>query len=253
MDIWKFFAVGHQRHVFCNPLSGAKIDELIELLELSEGSRVLDVGCGKGEFLVRTATRWKCSAVGVDISPYFAADARANIQSAGLGSSIDIVEASGSDYQGAESSFDAAVCLGASWIWGGFEGTLAALSRWARPGGLIVVGEPFWKRGPSPEHLDASSLTEESFDTHFGNIRTALRFGFALLHTIVSNRDDWDRYEGYQWHAAEAYAKRNAADPDVPEILEGIRGARDRYLQWGRNEIGWAAYLFRRDSDAPAA
>ena len=69
MDIWKFFAVGHERHVFCNPLSDARVDELIELLELSEGSRVLDVGCGKGEFLVRTAMRWKCSAVGVDISP----------------------------------------------------------------------------------------------------------------------------------------------------------------------------------------
>jgi hypothetical protein len=37
MDLWKYFAVGHERHVYCNPLSGAKVDELIGLLVGSAG------------------------------------------------------------------------------------------------------------------------------------------------------------------------------------------------------------------------
>ncbi len=124
MDLWKYFAVGHEQHVFCNPLSEAKVDELVALLALPDEARVLDIASGKAEFLVRTARRWKCSAVGVDISPYFVADARAKVKAAGLESAIEIVESDGSEYGGKPSSFDAAVCLGASWIWCSAPGSL---------------------------------------------------------------------------------------------------------------------------------
>jgi SAM-dependent methyltransferase len=214
MDFWKYFAIGHEPHQFCNPLSEAKVDELIALLALSDEARVLDIACGKAEFLVRTVKRWNCSAVGV---------------------------------------FDAAVCLGASWIWAGLEGTLRALSSWAKPGGLVVVGEPFWRSAPSREHLEAAELTESSFGTHLGNAQTGLRLGLGLLHTFVSGEDDWDRYEGYQWYAVEQYSRRNPGDPDVLELMANVRKARDHYLQWGRNEIGWAVYLFLKDPFQPAA
>ena len=62
MDLWKYFAIGHERHLFCNPLSEAKVDELVALLALSDEARVLDIACGKAEFLVRTVKRWSCSA-----------------------------------------------------------------------------------------------------------------------------------------------------------------------------------------------
>ena len=104
-------------------------------------------------------------------------------------------------------------------------------------GGLVVVGEPFWRRIPSPEHLEASALNRSRFDTHDGNARTGLGLGLGLLHAIVSSRDDWDRYVGYQWLAAERYASRNQDDPDVPELMARTRQARDHYLQWGRDEI----------------
>lgn len=253
MDLRKYFAIGHEPHLFCNPLSEAKVDELIALLALSDEARVLDIACGKAEFLVRTARRWKCSAVGVDISPHFVADARAKVEAAGLEPAIEIVEANGSEYSGKPSSFDAAVCLGASWIWGGLEGTLRALTSWAKPGGMVVVGEPFWRSAPSLDHLEAAGLTESSFSTHFGNAQAGLGLGLGLLHTIVSSEDDWDRYESYQWYAAERYSRGNPGDPDVLELIAKVRKARDRYLQWGRKEIGWAVYLFVKDPFQPAA
>ena len=46
MDIWKFFAVGHTNHVFYNPMSEGKFDELIERLALPPDARVLDIACG---------------------------------------------------------------------------------------------------------------------------------------------------------------------------------------------------------------
>jgi hypothetical protein len=75
----------------------------------------------------------------------------------------------------------------------------------------------------------------------------------GLLHTIVSSEDDWDRYEGYQWYAAEKYSRGNPEDPDTPELMAKMRRFRDSYLRWGRDEIGWAAYMFLKDPFQPAA
>lgn len=244
MNPMRYFAIGHARHVVCNPLSEAKLDELVELLALPEDARVLDIACGKGELLARAARRWKCSGVGVDISTEFAADARADLETAGLGAAVEIVEKSGSEYDGEPGSFDAALCLGASWIWGGFRGTLHALSAWARPDGLVVCGEPFWVRGPSAGYLAASGLRAESFGTHAGNVEAGVGLGLRFLHAIVASHDDWDRYEGYQWYAVERWARGNPDDPEREEILATARKARDRYLRWGRAELGWAVYIF---------
>ena len=37
------------------------------------------------------------------------------------------------------------------------------------------------------------------------------------MHTLVSSKDDWDRYEGLQWHAMAEYA-RAADDRDYSEV-----------------------------------
>ena len=54
MDLWRFFDVTHREHVVCNPISVEKLEELIALLSLKPGARVLDIASGKGEFLVST-------------------------------------------------------------------------------------------------------------------------------------------------------------------------------------------------------
>ena len=64
------------------------------------------------------------------------------------------------------------------------------------------------------------------------------------LYTLVSNEDDWDRYQSLRWRAAERHARAHPDDPDLPEILERTRAGRDRYVRWERDTIGWAIYLF---------
>ncbi|MGE5191715.1 MAG: class I SAM-dependent methyltransferase, partial [Deltaproteobacteria bacterium] len=88
---------------------------------------------------------------------------------------------------------------------------------------------------------------ESMFGSHAGNVATGIGLRLSLLHAVVANRDDWDRYEGYQWLAAELYGRRVPEDPDLPEIRQRIRQARDNYLRWGRDALGWAVYLFLRD------
>ena len=244
MDRWKYFTIGHKNHLFCNPLSEAKVDELIGLLDLSEDAHVLDMACGKGEILRRIIHRWSCRGVGVEISAEWAAEARSKIVASNLADSVKIVQEDGANYEGTRESLDAALCIGASWIWGGLAGTLEALSRWTRPHGMVVVGEPFWINEPSKEHLKAAELERSSFGTHAQNAETGTKLGLHLLHALVSSHDEWDRYEGYQWYAMEKYALDNPDDPDIGELLSRMRKFRDIYLTWGRDGLGWAVYLF---------
>jgi SAM-dependent methyltransferase len=246
LDIWKYFAVSHAQHEICNPLSSAKLDELIGLLELPDGGRVLDIACGKAEFLMRTTRRWSALGTGIDISPFFVADARARIDSAALAEQIEIVEANAAEYEGEPGAFDLVSCLGASWIWNGWRPTLEALSRWARPDGWVVAGEPFWIGEPSSEHLEASGHKRDSFADHAGNVRAGLDCGLRFCHAIASNTDDWDRYEGYQSLSVENYALANPDDPDLADIRRLVEHARDVYHRFGRLEFGWAAYVFRK-------
>ena len=168
------------------------------------------------------------------------------MQEAALETSAEIVEGDGAGYPGEPESFDLAACLGASWIWGGLRATLQALSSWAKPDGLVLVGEPFWVRDPSAEHVRAAGLIPSSFGSHPGNVQTGLDLGLGLLHTVVSSPEDWDRYHGYQWYAAERYARENPDDPDVSELIAKVRELQSHYLQWGREEIGWAVYLYMK-------
>ena len=68
-------------------------------------------------------------------------------------------------------------------------------------GGLVVSGEPYWRREPSAEYLAGEGLRADVFATHAGNVATATGQALRFLHAIVSSHDDWDRYEGYQTRA----------------------------------------------------
>ena len=246
MDFWKFFAVGHADHHFMNPLSEAKFDEIVEMLRLPEGARVLDVGCGKAPLLLRIARRWDCNAVGVELSPSFFEDATRNVKEAGLAERIELVHSGGAQYEAPPEFFDLACCVGASWIWEGHRGSLEALGRSVKPGGLVLVGEPYWRRDPSDEYLEHSEFERHSIGTHAANALAGQKLGLTYLHSIVSNEDDWDRYEGYQWNAIERYVHANPDDPDNDDLIKQIHGFRNSYLHYGRDELGWALYLFQK-------
>ncbi len=202
---------------------------------------------GTRELLCRAVARFGARGVGVDLSPYWVADARAKARERALSDRVRIDEVDGARFEAAPESFDATLCLGASWIFGGHAGTLTALARWTRPGGMVVVGQPFWLREPSAEHLRAAGLTREAFGTHLGNIEAGPAAGLVFLHAIVSSHDDWDRYEGYHRYSVEAYAADHPDDPDVADLLAATRRySDDVYLRWGRDEVGWAVYLFRK-------
>jgi trans-aconitate methyltransferase len=245
MDIWKFYDVTHRYHEVCNPTSRAKLDELVALLDLNPGSAALDIACGKGELLTRLAERYEISGIGVDISPHCVADAEQRLRERVPDAQIQILNMDGADYK-PDQLFDLAMCIGASWVYKGHRETLRSLKSMTKPNALILVGEPFWLREPDDAYLVAESLTRDMFGTHYENVLIGEDECLLPLYTMVSNQDDWDRYETLQWYAVDKYAGDNRDDPDASEILTRVARSRTNYLRWGRDTLGWAMYLFRR-------
>jgi SAM-dependent methyltransferase len=247
MDMWKYFAVTHTDHTIMNPTSLAKTTEMVEQLRLADGGRIVDIACGKAEFLCMVAERYDVSGTGVYASPFTSAEAKENVRSRNLAERIEILNVDGATFEpGEPGTYSMASCIGGSWVYQGHRGTLEALIEMAQPGGLILAGEPYWIEDPDAEYLSVTGYTLEQQGTHVSNVKTGEDLGLAFLYSIVSSKDDWDRYEGLQWQAAERYAANHPDDPAIEELLKKVRDNRDAYLRWGRDCLGWALYLFQK-------
>ncbi|MBI4881421.1 MAG: class I SAM-dependent methyltransferase [Planctomycetes bacterium] len=253
MDIWKFYDITHREHVVCNPTSQRALARLVELLRLPRGSRVVDIACGKGEFLIRLAEAYDVRGTGIDISPHFVSAAEARLEARVPGAKITLTRMDGADFRpDRPHSLSLASCIGASWIFGGHAGTLDALVNLAEPGGWVIAGEPFWLREPPEEYLQAAGLAKDAFGSHASNAEAGERRGLDLVYTIASSKDDWDNYEGLQWYATAEHARAHPDDPDLPELVERVARNKAAYLRWGRDTVGWAIYVFRRGAGAGA-
>lgn len=148
MDIWKFYDITHAEHVICNPTNEEKLARLVELLRLTPDDSVVDIACGKGEFLIRLAEAYGARCLGVDISPYVVAAAERRVKERGVEGNVSLVEVNGADFKPDEPhSFSLASCIGASWIFDGHAGTLDALVGMVKPGGWVIAGEPVLAEG----------------------------------------------------------------------------------------------------------
>jgi cyclopropane-fatty-acyl-phospholipid synthase len=88
----------------------AKLDVICRKLELEEGQRVLDIGCGWGSFVIHAAREYGVSALGITLSGPQAALATERARAAGL---EDQVEIEVRDYRELEDRrFDAVVSIG---------------------------------------------------------------------------------------------------------------------------------------------
>ncbi len=247
MDTWKFYDITHREHVICNPSSEEKLGRLVELLRLPADGRVIDIACGKGEFLSRLIHAYGVRCLGIDLSPFFAAEAEKRLKASAPGDRAVVLQMNGADFEPDKPhSFNAASCLGASWIYGGYAGTLDALAHLVVPGGWVIAGEPYWRKEPPEEYLQVLGEGKEAFGTHAANGEAGGQRGLDLVHTLVSSEDNWDRYEGLQWYAAAEYARAHPDDPDVPELMSRVAKERSAYLRWGRDTLGWAIYVFKR-------
>jgi SAM-dependent methyltransferase len=237
---WPWEIVEHD-HEIQNPTSPEKIRLLGDYLRLTSESRVLDVACGKGGPASILAATYGCRVSGIEVRPAFADEARSRAAAAGLDSLIDVQTADASTVELAAEAFDAALCLGAGFVWGTIADAAVALRPCVRRGGFVAIGEPYWRQWPPPEGIDREYFV--------GLSDTVARFegaGFAITGMIAASDDDWDRYESLHWRAIEEWLAENPNHPGAADLRSRHERSRSDYFRFQRALLRWAIFVGRR-------
>lgn len=241
----KLTVVGHAGMRICNPLPMEAIDEAVKLAELPPASAAVDVGCGKGELLIRLIEHHSCRGLGIDTETAFLDEARAEARERIPGAELDLLELDAANFDPDEGSYALACCLGATWVLGGYTAALAAMSRWVGPGGLVLVGEGFWNREPEDDYLRSLGAEADEMTDHLGNLAAAEQEGLEPVETWVASPDDWRNYEERWRTNIERFVADNPEDPDSERLSERAAAARERWARWGSDVMGFGLYLYR--------
>ncbi len=136
--------------------------------------------------------------------------------------------------------YDAALCLGASFVYGGLVPTLERL-RAAAP--LVAVGEPYWRVWPLPPNPFAGENERTDEGEWLPLLETVERFestGVRVVSLIASSQDDWDRYEALHWQTLDAWLAANPDHPQADEFRRARSGGACSLPRLGarRDELG---------------
>jgi ubiquinone/menaquinone biosynthesis C-methylase UbiE len=237
--------ISESNHRNLNPITHDKLMLLGEICRLTPGMRQLDLACGKGEMLCQWSLRWGIEGVGVDISKVFLAAAHERATELGVGYRVSFVEADAGTYLAEAKSFDIVSCIGATWIGNGLSGTLSLLLPAVKPGGLILVGEPYWVTPPPEEAFAALEIAPDDFGSLTETLERFSAGGLELVEMVLADGDSWDRYIASQWWTCSEWIRDNPDHPDAPAVRAFYEQSRRAYLEFERQYLGWGIFVLR--------
>lgn len=239
-----FYAIIERDHRIQNPISADKLMLVADYCRVGDGTRILDIGCGKGWLLRSLAEAWEIQGTGLEINPSFMAEARSAAQDEGVDDRITFIEGPALDFQPEPESYDVVLCVGASFAIGSFAETLAWMRRALRPGGTLAIGEPFLQVRPS-----ADLLLEDQDDASYLDLSAVTaeieQQGLELTGLIGASTEDFDHYYTLWWRAAYEWAAANPGHPDRAMLLSNVDRERRSYLRWERRHLEWGIFVAR--------
>ncbi|TDC18341.1 class I SAM-dependent methyltransferase [Streptomyces sp. 8K308] len=243
MDLPRVFTIRESSHRIHNPFTDDQLAALGRALRLPQGARLLDLASGSGELLCTWARDHGVTGTGVDISTVFVEGARARAVELGVADRVDFVHGDAAGHVSAE-PVDVAACLGATWIGGGLTGTVELLRRSLRPGGLLLVGEPYWRLKPRDQAtVEACYATNESdFLPLPGLVERFGELGYDVVEMVLANQDGWDRYRAAQWLNIRRWLDAHPDDELAPQMREELTTAPARYARYERDHLGWGVF-----------
>jgi SAM-dependent methyltransferase len=247
MDIPRIFNIAESAHRIHNPFTPENLATLGAALRLEKGTRVLDLGSGSGEMLCTWARDYGVIGAGIDMSQLFTKQAKLRALELGVAEQVKFIHGDAAGYVSDE-KVDVAACVGATWIGGGVAGTIELLARSLRTGGIILIGEPYWRRLPPTEdvakecHANAISdfLTLPEILASFG------RLGYDVVEMVLADQDGWDRYEAAQWLTMRRWLESNPDDELAKDVRAKLTSEPERYAAYTREYLGWGVFALMR-------
>jgi len=223
--------IAHSGLDLLNPLTPAKLDAVLDACALAPGTRALDIGCGKGELLLRAHRRFGTGGLGVDLSEDYIAAARANAPD-------DVEFRAAQGLSVTEGGFDLAACVGS------LHALDAHPRRWLKdrvtPGGHVLFGDGYWQREPHPDYLDVLGADAGELDDYATLVASGEPHGLTPVYVATASQDDWD---AYSWRLIANCERDGSEDCHAYAARERAR----LLAPGGRDTLGFALIAFRRE------
>lgn len=247
MDVLTQHEIAEANHRILNPFTADKLMLLGEVCRLRPGYRQLDLACGKGEMLCRWAQAFGITGRGVDISEVFLRAARERAAELGVTERLAFDLADAATIDVTSGPFDVVSCIGATWIGGGVGGTIELMRSMMTPGGLMLIGEPFWHEQTPAEAVAMTGSDAAGFTTIAGTHEAFARSGMRLVEMVLADTDSWDRYVAGQWWTVEHWLRTNPDHPHAPAMRTYVDEARTSYLAYRRRYMGWGVFVLQAE------
>jgi SAM-dependent methyltransferase len=233
-------AVWHSAMRWNAPLSEAHASILLDEFELGRAERVLDLGCGWGELLLRAVQRGPAlTGRGVDNDAPALARGMTLAAERGLDDRVELVDCPAESWT---EPADRVICVGAKHIWADTAAALTALAQVLSPGGRLLYGDGYLERNPSRFTAD---LFEEMLP--FSELLAAARgAGWRVLHLSVSDQLEWDEFESTYRAGPERWLLNNPDAEDASGIREWLDRRMLEYLDGYRGELGFCWLVLAR-------
>jgi len=236
--------LAHADHPIKSPLDDDSVRQLLERGVPRGDERVLDLGCGGGEWLLRALTAHpQLHAEGVDICEDALGQAREAASCHGVQARLVLHHQEASDFRSPH-SFDLVLSVGATHAFGGLLPTLAAARKHLAPGGRVVIGEGFWEREPSQEAIEMLG----DFTDLATTMDRVVADGWTPVHGHISTRRELDDYEWACWGSLASWALNHPTDADSSQVLETATTRRTEWLRVYRDSFGFVCLVLRQTS-----
>jgi len=243
LDIPRIFNITESAHRIHNPFTPEKLATLGAALRLETGTQVLDLGSGSGEMLCTWARDYGIIGTGIDMSQLFTQQAKLRAEELGVADQVKFIHGDAAGYVSDE-KVGVAACVGATWIGGGVAGTIELLARSLCTGGIILIGEPYWRQLAPTEDIAKECFANSISDfltlpellASFGHL------GYDVVEMVLANQDGWDRYEAAKWLTMRRWLEANSSDELAKEVRAKLTSEPERYAAYTREYLGWGVF-----------